>query len=41
MKKKIILALVILLTILSNLALTSCTQDLFTYFPEGIWDEYE
>jgi len=41
MRKKIILVLVILLTILGSLSLTSCTQEPMDYFPTGIWDEFE
>ena len=41
MRKKIIVVLLILLTILGSLILTSCTQEPRSYFPEGIWDEFE
>ena len=45
MLKKIFVFCLILLTILAALSLTSCTvkqqEHGQTYFPEGIWDEFE
>lgn len=45
MVKKFFVICMILLTILGALALTSCTvkqqEHGQTYFPEGIWDEFE
>lgn len=41
MCKKIIVTVLILLTILGSLGLTSCSNEPVSYFPEGIWDEFE
>jgi len=46
MRKKVLLGLLILLTILTSMSLTSCEftahQHSFQdYYPEGVWDEFE
>lgn len=43
MRKKMIVLLLILLTILGSMTLTSCStqQEPVNYFPEGNWDEFE
>lgn len=41
MQRKIVILLLILLTFLASLSLTSCAHDPFSYFPQGIWDEFE
>jgi len=47
MKKKVVILLLILLTILLSISLTSCKSihvnhhSADSYFPEGLWDEFE